>query len=111
MGAKDVFTNPQFVTSSPLASARRGGGALLSTMAKTTNSYGSPVQRLERVTSTDEEWHHKYAFIIGLLRTPHALLLKEPLTRERDKLTQKLSAYNLERKLLRENISKVIKHG
>src|SRR5271156_135784 len=27
----------------------------------------------------DEEWHQKYAFIIGLLRKPHCVLLKESL--------------------------------
>ena len=112
MGAKDVFTNPQFVTSSPLASARgQVGLGLRSIMAKTSGSDVNHIHTIETVNSIEEEWHQKYAFIIGLLRKPHALLIKESLTRERDKLTQKLNAYQLERNLVRESINKLIKNG
>lgn len=57
------------------------------------------------------EWHQKYAFILGLLRKPHVLLVKESLTRERDKLCNKLSAYRLERNIVRESINKYIQNG
>jgi len=59
----------------------------------------------------DEEWHQKYAFIIGLLRKPHSLLVKESLIREREKLFEKLNAYRLERNLVRDNIKKHIQKG
>ncbi len=57
------------------------------------------------------EWHQKYAFIVGLLRKPHVLLVKESLSRERDKLCNKLSAYRLERNIVRESINKYIQNG
>lgn len=57
------------------------------------------------------EWHQKYAFIVGLLRKPHVLLVKESLARERDKLCNKLSAYRLERNIVRESINKYIQNG
>jgi hypothetical protein len=51
----------------------------------------------------EEEWHQKYAFIINLLRKPHAVLVKESLIRERDKLCDKLTAYQMERNLVRDS--------
>lgn len=57
------------------------------------------------------EWHQKYAFIVGLLRKPHVLLVKESLSREREKLCNKLSAYRLERNIVRESINKYIQNG
>lgn len=57
------------------------------------------------------EWHQKYAFIVGLLRKPHVLLVKDSLSRERDRLGNKLSAYKLERNIVRESIHKYIQNG
>lgn len=52
----------------------------------------------------EEEWHQKYAFLIQLLRKPHAVLVKESLSRERGKLGDKLAAYRLEKSLVRDSL-------
>ncbi|CAG7663388.1 unnamed protein product [Allacma fusca] len=101
MGAKDVFTNPQFVTSP-------GNVGALKT---STDDQNNNIPALEQTEPSDEEWHQKYAFIIGLLRKPHAVLIKESLARERDKVSQKLQAYKLERSCVRDSIIKAKQIG
>lgn len=136
MGAKDVFTNPQFCTSR--STNNDSGNSLINrsaasvaismmklptttssvSLSKTSNNNlgcnnypNNNICGSETSNFMEEEWHQKYAFIIGLLRKPHSVLVKESLSREREKLAEKLSAYRLERNLVRESMNKHMKNG
>lgn len=115
MGAKDVFMNPQFQHPS-LSSVQHASSLLLiadkcGTLQKREKKRNSSTNThsdcaTPNNNTIDEEWHQKYAYIIGLLRKPHYLLVRESLMREREKCTDKLNAYRLERKLLHQSLTR-----
>lgn len=103
-GEKDINNNNQHNESTDIAIKNDKSNEFKNDLFN--RQINHSIVKSSEIQSMDEEWHQKYAFIIGLLRKPHCVLLKESLNREQDKLTQKLNAYILERNLVLETINK-----
>jgi hypothetical protein len=113
--ASDLSKTTEISSSSGSAICGGGGKSISMNGARLTMMMGANNNDITNTSEAscfmDEEWHQKYAFIIGLLRKPHALMVKDSLIREREKLLEKLNAYRLERNLVRDSIKKQLRNG